>query len=61
MSIALGNKKPERLLEVEKLIWRALFTLSEGTTAPEDILGDLLLQIPVLFTHPSDLSGTDQN
>jgi hypothetical protein len=46
MSIALGNNKPEQLLEVEKLIWRALFTLSEGTTAPEHILGDLLLKIP---------------
>ena len=46
MSIGLGNKKPEQLLEVEKLIWQALFTLSQGTTAPDDILGDLLLQIP---------------
>jgi hypothetical protein len=46
MSIALGNNKPEQLLEVEKLIWRALFTLSEGTTAPEHILGDLLFKIP---------------
>jgi hypothetical protein len=46
MSIALGNNKPEQLLEVEKLIWRALFTLSEGTTAPEHILGDLFVKIP---------------
>lgn len=46
MSIALGNNKPEQLLEVEKLIWEALFTLSGGTKAVEDVLTELLIQIP---------------
>ena len=46
MSIALGNEKPEQLLDVEKVIWRTLFTLSEGTKPPEDVLGDLIIQIP---------------
>ena len=46
MSIALGNQKPEQLLEVEKLIWRALITLSLGMTPPENVLGDLVLNIP---------------
>jgi hypothetical protein len=45
MSISLGNKKPKELIEVEKVIWRALFTLSEGTKAPEDVLGDMVHQI----------------
>lgn len=46
MSIALGNQKPEQLLEVEKIIWRALITLSLGMTPPEDVLGNLVLDIP---------------
>ena len=46
MCIALGNKKPEQLLEVEKLIWQALLTLSEGKSSPEDVMGDLLKKIP---------------
>ena len=46
MSIALGNEKPEQLLDVEKLIWRTLFTMSEATKPPEDVLNDMLNQIP---------------
>jgi hypothetical protein len=61
MSIALGNKKPQQLLEVEKIIWRALFTLSEGSTAPEDILGGLLLQIPWETLQPPSLSASQQD
>jgi len=45
MSIALGNEKPEQLLDVEKHIWRTLFILSEATKPPEDVLNDLLNQI----------------
>lgn len=61
MSIALGNKKPEQLLEVERLVWRALFTLSEGMTAPEDVLSDLLLQIPWQRLQPSSLTISQQD
>ena len=61
MSIALGNKKPQKLLEVEKLIWRALFTLSEGVTAPEDILRDLVVQIPWQTLQPSLLGISTQD
>jgi hypothetical protein len=46
MSIALGNNKPEPLLEIEKIMWRALFSLAGGLKAPEDVLSDLLVQIP---------------
>ena len=46
MSIALGNEKPQQLLEVEKIIWRALITLSLGMTPPEDVLGGLVHSIP---------------
>ena len=61
MSIALGNQKPQKLLEVEKLIWRALFTLSEGATAPEDILGDLVVQIPWETLQPPLLAISKQD
>ena len=61
MSIALGNKKPKQLLEVEKLVWRALFTLSEGTKAPEDVLSDLLLQIPWQSFQPQSISKDDSD
>lgn len=61
MSIALGNKKPERLIEVEKLMWRALFILSEGTKAPEAVLGDLLLQFPWETFQPPSLSISQQD
>ena len=60
MSIALGNKKPQRLLEVEKLIWHALFTLLEGATAPEDVLADLLVQIPWQTLQPPLLAISKQ-
>ena len=46
MNIALGNNKPELLLEVEKIVWRALFVMSEGLHFPEDIVDQLFLQIP---------------
>jgi hypothetical protein len=46
MCIALGNEKHEQLLDVEKLIWRTLFTMSEATKPPEDVLNDMLNQIP---------------
>jgi hypothetical protein len=59
MSIALGNKKPEGLLEVEKIIWRSLFKLSEGTTAPEDILGGLVDQIPWHRFQPSSQQDSE--
>jgi hypothetical protein len=46
MSIALGNEKPEQLLDVEKIIWRTLFTMSEATKPPEEVLNDMLNEIP---------------
>ena len=46
MSIALGNNKPETLLEVEAIIWRALFVISQGMQLPEDVVEQLLPQIP---------------
>ena len=46
MSIALGNNKPEALLEVETIIWRALFVISQGMQLPEDVVEQLLPQIP---------------
>ena len=46
MSIALGNQKPQQLLDVEKIIWRTIFTLSEGTKPPEIVMNDLLNEIP---------------
>ena len=46
MNIALGNKKPEPLLEVEKIIWQSVLVLSEGLCIPEDVVEQLLLQIP---------------
>src|SRR5882762_2058143 len=46
MCIALGNEKHEQLLDVEKLIWQTLFTMSEATKPPEDVLNDMLNQIP---------------
>jgi len=46
MSIALGNNKPEALLEVEAIIWRALFVISQGMQLPEDVVEQLLPQIP---------------
>jgi hypothetical protein len=60
MTIALGNKKPELLLEVEKVIWRALLTLSEGTKAPEDVLRDLHLQIPWQTFQPQVLTDVSE-
>ena len=30
MSIALGNGKPQLLLDIEKQVWRMLFQLVEG-------------------------------
>jgi hypothetical protein len=60
MTIALGNKKPELLLEVEKVIWRALLTLSEGTKAPEDVLRDLHLQIPWQTFQPRVLTDVSE-
>lgn len=46
MNIALGNNKPQLLLEVEKLVWQALFVMSEGLLFPEDVVEELFLQIP---------------
>jgi len=46
MTIALGNNKPEPLLKVERIIWRTLFVLSEGSHVPEDVVEQLLVQIP---------------
>jgi len=46
MTIALGNNKPEPLLEVERIIWKTLFVLSEGLHVPEDVVEQLLVQIP---------------
>lgn len=60
MSIALGNDKPEQLQDIEKLIWQALFTLSEGMKAPEDVLGDLLHQIPWQTLQPLFLMPPQQ-
>jgi hypothetical protein len=59
MSIALGNEKPQQLLDVEKHIWRTLFILSEATKPPEDVLNDLLNQIP-WENLPPCLSTTQQ-
>jgi hypothetical protein len=61
MSIALGNKKPDQLIEVEKIIWRALFKLSEGTIAPEDVLDGLLIQIPWQKFQPPFLTLSQQD
>jgi hypothetical protein len=61
MSIALGNQKPEQLLEVEKIVWRALITLSLGTTPPEDVLGDLVLNIPWNKLQPPFLTASHQD
>ena len=60
MTIALGNKKPDLLIEVEKVIWRALFTLSEGTKAPEDVLRDLNLQVPWQTIQPGVLTDVSE-
>ena len=46
MSIALGNNKPEALLEVEKILWWALFAISEGSQLPEAVVEQVLTQIP---------------
>jgi len=46
MSIALGNNKPESLLEVEKMVWRALFEMSEGLKLPEVVVEWFLPKIP---------------
>lgn len=46
MSIALGNNKPEALLAVETILWRALFAISEGSKLPEAIVEEVLAQIP---------------
>ena len=46
MNIALGNNKPELLLEVKKIVWQALFVMSEGLHSPEDVMDQLFLQIP---------------
>ena len=61
MSIALGNKKPEQLLEVEKIIWHVLLTLSEGTTAPEEILRDLVVRIPWHSLQPQLLTISNED
>jgi len=46
MSIALGNNKPDALLEVETILWRALFAISDGLQFPEDIVEQSVAQIP---------------
>ena len=46
MWIALGNNKPEALLEVETILWRALFAISEGSQLPEAVVEQVLAQIP---------------
>ena len=46
MSITLGNNKPEALLEVEKILWRALFAVLEGSQLPEAVVEQVPTQIP---------------
>jgi len=46
MTIALGNNKPETLVEVERILWRAIFAISEGSQLPEKVVDELMLQLP---------------
>jgi hypothetical protein len=42
----LGNEKTDLTIEVEKLIWEALFTLAEGRVDPAQILRGLCHKLP---------------
>jgi hypothetical protein len=44
--IALGNGKPELLLQVEKLLWSSLFKMANGPCDLDNLLRDLVNTIP---------------
>ena len=41
-----GNQKPDALVAVEKLIWKALFKLADGSHHPIKVLKKLATQLP---------------
>jgi hypothetical protein len=46
-SEALGNRKPETIIEVEKAIWRVVFSLAEGRLDPSQLLQQLANDLPL--------------
>lgn len=46
ISTCLGNSKPRILLEVERTIWRTLFSLASGLHDPIDLLHQLSEDLP---------------
>lgn len=45
-SETLGNKKPDSIIEVEKAIWRVVFSLAEGRLDPSELLQQLANDLP---------------
>jgi hypothetical protein len=46
LSTSLGNDKPRLVLDVERQIWMALFSLASGTVDPFDVLHQLSEKLP---------------
>jgi hypothetical protein len=44
--MGLGNEKPKVLMEVEKVIWKVVFSLTEGTVDPANALTALSEAVP---------------
>jgi hypothetical protein len=42
----LGNDKPKALLDIEKVIWVNLFIISEGIQGVDQVLSNILSQVP---------------
>jgi hypothetical protein len=57
ISTCLGNSKPQLLLDVEKEIWKTLFSLASGTIDPFDLLRQLSDTLPWNDIHAA--SSTD--
>ena len=57
ISTCLGNSKPQLLLDVEKEIWKTLFSLASGTIDPFDLLRQLSDMLPWNDIHAT--SSTD--
>ena len=59
ISTCLGNSKPQLLFDVEREIWKTLFSLASGTFQPFDLLRQLSDNLPWDFieTASDDVTG----
>ena len=45
-AVRLGNTKPDILLEVEGIIWRALFSIAKGESGPDEAFRVMIAVLP---------------